>query len=91
MPSLNAIPIRRSLAPYMPPRSEKHANFRRLAENRTEAILEALRKLSNLSSPNYEFEDQEVEIIFQTIEDAVNEARGRFRRGLNKRSRFRLD
>jgi len=74
----------------MPPRSVKHENFRRLAEARTESVLEALRKLSNLSSANYEFEDSEVEKIFMVIEQSVEEARGRFRRGLSKRSRFTL-
>jgi hypothetical protein len=72
----------------MPPRSLKHDNFRRLAQARTESVLEALRKLSNLSSPNYEFEDSEVEKIFAAIEQGVEEARGRFRRGLTNRSRF---
>jgi hypothetical protein len=74
----------------MPPRSEKHANFRRLAQARTERVLEELRKLANLSSPNYEFEDTEVEKIFDTIQDGLEEARGRFRRGLTKRRRFTL-
>jgi len=74
----------------MPPRSEKHANFRRLAQARTEGVLEAVRKLSNLSSPNYEFEDAEVDKIFEAVEQAVEEARGRFRRGLNNRTRFTL-
>jgi hypothetical protein len=54
-------------------------------------VLEALRKLSNLSSPNYEFTDVEVERIFSTITDGVEEARGRFRRDLTKRPRFTLD
>jgi hypothetical protein len=75
----------------MPPRSEKHANFRRLAQARTESVREALRKLANLSSPNYEFTDAEVEKIFTEIEKGVDEARGRFGRGLNKRTRFTLD
>jgi hypothetical protein len=74
----------------LPVKSEKHDNFRRLAQGRTSQVLEALRKLSNLSSPNYEFEDSEVEKIFATIEDAVEEARGRFRRNLNKRRPFSL-
>ncbi len=74
----------------MPPRSEKHTNFRRLAQARTDRVLEELRKLANLSSPNYEFEDAEVEKIFTAIDEGVEEARGRFRRGLTKRSRFRL-
>jgi hypothetical protein len=76
---------------HMPPRSEKHANFRRLAQARTDSVLEALRKLANLSSPNYEFADAEVERIFAAIEQGVDEARGRFRRGLTKRSRFTLE
>ena len=75
----------------MPPRSEKHANFRRLAQARTDRVLEELRKLSNLSSPNYEFEDAEVERIFAAIQEGVEEARGRFRRGLTKRKRFTLE
>lgn len=88
--TLQPTTTRRGIVRQMPPRSEKHANFRRLAQARTDSVLEALRKLSNLSSPNYEFEDAEVEKIFTAIEDGVEEARGRFRRGLTKRSRFTL-
>jgi hypothetical protein len=75
----------------MPPQSEKHGNFRRLAQARTDSVLEALRKLANLSSPNYEYADAEVERIFAAIEQGVQEARGRFRRDLTKRRRFTLD
>lgn len=81
---------RRVIEIRMPPRSEKHENFRRLAQTRTDRVLDDLRKLANLSSPNYEFEDGEVEKIFAAIEEGVEEARGRFRRGLSKRQTFRL-
>ena len=74
----------------MPPRSEKHANFRRLAEARTEKLLEGIRKLANLSSPNYEFEYAEVKKIFDTLQEGLEEAHGRFRRGLTQRRRFTL-
>ena len=74
----------------MPARTEKHANFRRLAEARTEMVLEALRKLSNLSSPNYEYEDREVERMFEALEQALEIARGKFRRDLQTRGKFRL-
>ena len=80
----------RAIERKMPPRSEKHSNFRRLAAARTEAVLEAMRKLANLSSPNYEYEDAEVEKIFDAVEQAVEEARGRFKRSLNNRGRFSL-
>ena len=58
----------------MPPSSERHANFRRLAERRTERLLKELRILENLSSPNYEFEDLEVEKIFATIQERLDGA-----------------
>lgn len=87
---LSEIANHRGIVRQMPARSGKHANFRRLAESRTESVLEALRKLANLSSPNYEFEDGEVERIFEAIEQGVQEARGRFRRDLTKRGKFRL-
>ena len=90
MLSVQTHPAHRVIERRMPPRSEKHANFRRLAQARTDRVLEELRKLSNLSSPNYEFEDAEVEKIFAALEEGIEEARGRFRRGLSKRKRFTL-
>ena len=63
----------------MPDDSTKHENFRRLAEARTQAVLEALRKLSNLSSPNYEYEEDEVDRVFAAVQRAVDEGRERFR------------
>ncbi len=81
----------KAISRQMPPRSEKHANFRRLAQTRTSGVLESLRKLANLSSPNYEYTNGEVEKIFATIEEGVQEARGRFRRDLTKRRPFTLD
>lgn len=90
MLALQSQPARRAPESRMPPRSQKHDNFRRLAQLRTERVLDDLRKLANLSSSNYEFEDSEVEKVFAAIEEGVDEARGRFRRGLTKRSRFTL-
>ena len=74
----------------MPPRSDKHAKFGDLAPKRQEGVLEAIHKLANLSSPNYDFEGAEVEKIFKTIQERVEEARGRFLRRLTKRARFTL-
>ena len=71
-------------------RQEKHANFRRLAEARTERVLEEIRKVENLASPNYEFEEAEVEKIFDAIRERVEQARDSFRRRLTKRVRFTL-
>jgi hypothetical protein len=72
----------------MPSRSEKHRNFQRLLPDRTERILDAIRKLKNLSSPNYEFEEVEVEKTFDTLRERLEEAHATFRRRLTRRSRF---
>jgi len=58
--------------------SEKHANFQRLAEARLSGMLEGLRKLANLSSSNYEFEEDEVHKLFNTIEERLADVRSRF-------------
>jgi len=70
--------------------STKHANFRRLAETRTTGVLEAIRKLSILSSPNYEYDDAEVEKIFDAIEDALKQARASFAPSAKTKARFKL-
>ena len=84
------VPGGRVLARQMPPRSEKHANFRRLAQARTEKVLEELRSLVNLSSPNYEFEDAEVERLSRLSRKPSRRLVVVFAAGSTKRSRFTL-
>jgi len=64
--------------------STKHANFRRLAETRTTGVLEAIRKRSN------EYDDAEVEKIFDAIEDALKQARASFAPSAKTKARFKL-
>lgn len=59
----------------------KHEKFKRLATGRTNRILNNLRKLGNLSSPNYEYTDSEIEKIFSAIEKITSETRGKFKKG----------
>jgi hypothetical protein len=68
----------------MRPRSERHANFQRLLPKRTDKVLVAIQSLTNLSSPNYEFEELEVEKAFYTLRERVEESHARFRRRLTK-------
>lgn len=57
----------------------KAAKFERLAQKRTEAILESIRKLANLGNARaYEFTPQQIDLIFDTIEERVKLARKRF-------------
>jgi hypothetical protein len=63
--------------------------FLRLAEKRTNSVLERIRILSNCSNPYaYEYDDDDVKEIFVAIEKELRIARARFQ---NQRKReFRL-
>lgn len=57
----------------------KRERFRRLATARTNSVLDKLRLLGNLSSNiNYEYVDEEVNKIFNTIESQLRIAKAQF-------------
>jgi hypothetical protein len=59
--------------------SEKRENFVRLAEGRTQAALEAIRKLGNLSNRRaYEFTDTDIRKISKALKDAISDIERRF-------------
>ncbi len=54
--------------------------FKVVAENRTNKILNDLRILSHCSNKAlYEFSDEEIERIFKAVDDAVTEAKTKFK------------
>jgi len=61
----------------LPPKRE---NFRRLAAKRTLKTLDEIRKIGNLASSNYEYDHAEVEKIFSSLEVALQQTRGLFRK-----------
>jgi hypothetical protein len=65
---------------------EKAANFKRLAERRLRELLDVyLRRLVNLSNPySYSYSRSQVDYIFDKINEAVADARGRFDEGMRK-------
>ena len=67
--------------------------FIRLAETRTNKILDMIQLLGNLSSTStYEYSQQDVEKIFGAIDVAAKEAKKRFNRVESKSStRFTLE
>ncbi len=68
----------------------KRDSFKRLAERRTEAILEKLRVLGNLANRSvYDYSDEDVQKIFEALEQELRVVRGKFR--TTERRRFRLD
>lgn len=63
--------------------------FKALAENRTNSILNSIRILSHCSNKAlYEYDNDEIDKIFKAIEDAVQEARSKFKD--KERRRFTL-
>lgn len=63
----------------------KHEKFIRLAQKRTNAVLEALRILSNCSNlSSYEYTAEEVEKIFKEIESHTKAIRAQFSPGVRK-------
>ena len=71
----------------------KREKFVRLAEARTNKIIDMLQLLGNCSNANaYDYSQQDVDKIFAAIESEVREAKKKFNRVESKKStRFTLD
>jgi CHASE1-domain containing sensor protein len=70
--------------------SAKRAAFKRLAEKRTNAILDRVRILGNLANRSaYEFTDEDVRKVFAAIEEELRITKAKFL--ASGRRRFRLD
>lgn len=64
--------------------SEKHLDFKRIAEDRAERFAKLMRLMTNLSSPNYEFNREDYEKLFNIIDKHVNWCREAFKTRLEK-------
>ena len=71
-------------------RSEsKHDAFRRLATQRTNAVLDRIRILGHCANPHlYEYSDEEVRKIFRAIETELKAVKAKFQN--SSRSEFTL-
>ncbi|GLQ54039.1 hypothetical protein [Devosia nitrariae] len=59
--------------------SEKREKFIKLAEGRTQAALDAIRKIGNLSNRRaYEFDDGDVRKIVKALRDAASDLERKF-------------
>lgn len=72
------------------PQDETRADrFKRLASQRTNAIIDKLRLLGNLSNKsNYEYSDEEVDKIFRAIDFQLRVIKAKFSGG--KKMEFKL-
>ena len=71
----------------------KREKFVRLAENRTNKIIDTLQLLGNCSNTSaYEYSQADVDKIFNTIQAQLNETKRRFNKhSESKNSKFTLD
>ena len=71
--------------------SKKKENFKRLAEARTNKVIDMLQLIGNLSNTsNYEYTAQEVHKIFDSILTEIERQRKKFKENSAPKKRFRL-
>ena len=69
----------------------KRERFVRLAEKRTNKIIDMLRLLGNLSNKgNYEYSEEDIRKIFNTLEKELKSAKDKFYSVQNTENKFRL-
>lgn len=76
----------------MPKSNTKADNFVRLAEARTNKIIDMIMLLGNLSNKtNYSYTDKQVELIFDSLQQVLDETKLKFlEEPTKKRKKFRL-
>ena len=69
----------------------KRENFKRIAENRVNKIIDLISKLSNLNNTSfYEYEDEQINYIFSTIQDELDRQKENFKKNSKNKKRFEL-
>ena len=69
----------------------KQANFKRIAESRTNKIIKMIRLLGNLSNTaHYEYSRNQIKMIFSTIQNELDEQRIKFETQQKKNKSFKL-
>lgn len=70
---------------------EKNEKFIRLAEARTNKLIDTIRLLGNLSNPyHYEYTQLQVDAMFGAIQKELDEQRKKFEQQSSGKKKFRL-
>jgi tRNA uridine 5-carbamoylmethylation protein Kti12 len=72
--------------------NNKKENFKRIAENRTNKIIDLISKLHNLSNSSfYEYTDKQIDLIFNAIQNELDRQKKEFMKDRKKgKKRFEL-
>ena len=74
----------------MAPAEEKRERFKRVAENRTNRIIESIRLLGNCSNrSNYEYTEEDMKKIFSAIENELKITKQKYQ-AKEKKKKFEL-
>lgn len=69
----------------------KRDNFKRIAENRTNKIIELISKLQNLMNPSfYEYTEEEIDSIFNAIQEELDRQKESFKKNISRKKKFKL-
>ena len=69
----------------------KKDNFKRIAENRVNKIIDMISKLENLNNTSfYEYTDEQIENIFDAIQKELDKQREQFRKVSKNKKKFEL-
>jgi len=70
---------------------QKKDNFKRIAENRTNKIIDMINLLENLSNQSYyEYTDEQINKIFNSIQQTLDNVRSKFNTKNTKTKKFTL-
>lgn len=69
----------------------KKENFKRIAENRVNKIIDMISKLENLNNTSfYEYSDEQMENIFNAIQKELDKQKEIFKKSKKSKKRFEL-
>ena len=67
----------------------KSERFVRLAEPRVSRACKAISLIGHLSASSYEYTEQQVDAMFAAMQDALDTARAKYRKGADNKFRFK--
>lgn len=69
----------------------KQENFKRIAENRVNKIIDMISKLENLNNTSfYEYSDEQMESVFKAIQKELDKQKELFKKAKKSKKRFEL-